>query len=116
MIIKIAIISIGILACAAGLWTGRKPLKCLWRKGLLPFLKKCGRYWDRDVEVDVLCLENGKVLALEVKWAELNAGEAEEVVRELREKLGHREGYYGVAAKKVHGRFEGLKVELPDLF
>jgi len=94
----------------------RRSLKHLWRKGLLPFLGKCGRYWDRDVEVDVLCIENGKVLALEVKWAELDAGEAEEVVRELREKLGHREGYYGVAAKKVHGRFEGLKVELPDLF
>ncbi|QOJ79000.1 ATP-binding protein [Infirmifilum lucidum] len=94
----------------------RRSLKHLWRKGVLPFLGTCGKYWERDLEVDVLCLEGEKVLALEVKWAELDAGEARETVQELRRKLGYREGYYGVVAKKIHGYFEGLKVELADLF
>ena len=61
-------------------------------------LGRCGRYWEKDVEVDIVCIEEGHITAVEVKWSDLDEGEVEEVLRDVRRKLG-REGDYYVAVR-----------------
>ena len=63
-------------------------------------LGRCGRYWERDVEVDIVCVEEGHVTAVEVKWSDLDEGEAEAVIRDVRRKLGREGGDYYVAVRR----------------
>jgi hypothetical protein len=46
--------------------------------------------------VDIVCVEEGHVTAVEVKWSDLDEGEAEAVIRDVRRKLGRGGGgdYY----------------------
>ena len=63
-------------------------------------LGRCGRYWERDVEVDIVCVEEGHVTAVEVKWSDLDEGEAEAVIRDVRRKLGREGGDYYVVVRR----------------
>ena len=46
-----------------------------------------------------MCVDEGHVTAVEVKWSDLDESEVDEVIRDMRRKLG-REGDYYVAVKK----------------
>ena len=94
----------------------RHSLKHLYRIGKIPILGRCGRYWEKEKEIDIVCIEDDKLLAIEVKWRNLKTSEAEEIIQELRRKLNNREAIYGVAAKTIKGEFDGIKIELKDLF
>ena len=94
----------------------RNSLSYLYEKKIIPILGKCGRYWEKNKEIDILCTTNNKILAIEVKWKTLKATQAQKIIEALKEKLNHREGYYGVAAKQIQGEIEGIKIELRDLF
>jgi len=94
----------------------RNSLKYLYKKKKIPILGKCGRYWEKNKEIDIVCTTNKKILAIEVKWQKLKEAQAYEIIRKLKEKLNYREGYYGVAAKEIEGDIEGIKIELRDLF
>jgi len=81
------------------------------RRNLLPIrLERIGRWWWRDVEIDVLGLEgrDGKALAVEAKWAELSHGEAEALLSKLTAKAqqihGAREHAFGIIAKKIENK------------
>ncbi|MGQ4891592.1 MAG: ATP-binding protein [Candidatus Njordarchaeia archaeon] len=94
----------------------RDSLPYLYEKKIIPFIGKCGRYWSKKEEIDIVCIEKEKLLAIEVKWKKLNAEEANKIIEETKRKLGHREGHYGVAAKEIEGKINGIKIELKDLF
>jgi AAA+ ATPase superfamily predicted ATPase len=76
----------------------RRALPHLHKAGRAKRLGRCGRYWEKDVEVDIVCIEEGHITAVEVKWSDLDEGEVEEVLRDVRRKLG-REGDYYVAVR-----------------
>ena len=94
----------------------RRSLPYLKAKNIIPFLGICGRYWEKDVEVDIVCTYQNRILAIEVKWLDLTAMEANEIIEQLKKKLNYREGFYGVAAKSIDGDVKGIKIELKDLF
>jgi Predicted ATPase (AAA+ superfamily) len=77
----------------------RRVLPHLHKVGRLKRLGRCGRHWEKDVEVDIVCVEEGHVTAVEVKWSDLDEREVEEVIRDMKRKLG-REGDYYVAVRK----------------
>lgn len=92
----------------------RRALPRLRQRGILPHLGRCGKYWHRDVEVDIVCVEGDKVAAVEVKWADVDSREAEELARETRRKLG-RDGTYVVAARRLKDR-GGPAIDASDIF
>ena len=94
----------------------RNSLPYLQKKGKIPPINKCGRYWEKNIEVDILCQTRKGILAIEVKWRKLKEKEAKKIIEELKKKLNYREGIYGIAAKEIEGKIEGLKIELKDLF
>jgi AAA+ ATPase superfamily predicted ATPase len=91
----------------------RRALPHLHKTGKVKRLGRCGRYWERDVEVDIVCIEEGHVTAVEVKWSDLDEGEVEAVIRDMRRKLG-REGDYYVAVRKGPKTPQVITVE--DIF
>ncbi|MFP3169448.1 MAG: ATP-binding protein [Thermoproteus sp.] len=78
----------------------RRALPHLHKTGLIKRLGRCGRYWQKDVEVDIVCVEDGHITAVEVKWSDLGRDDVEEIIEDLRRKLGGREGDYYVAARR----------------
>jgi len=46
------------------------------------------------VEVDIVCVEEGHITAVEVKWSDLDEEEAEAVIRDMKRKLGREGDYY----------------------
>jgi len=78
----------------------RRALPHLHRSGLVKRLGRCGRYWQKDVEIDIVCLDDGYVTAVEVKWSDLDQDDVEEIIKETKRKLGGREGDYYVAVRK----------------
>lgn len=93
----------------------RRSLPRLRQLGLVPHLGRCGRLWEKDVEVDVVCVEDDKILAIEVKWSRLDEREAEEELKKLKKKLGNREGTYLLAVKKIEGAHPQV-LQAEDLF
>jgi AAA+ ATPase superfamily predicted ATPase len=77
----------------------RRALPHLHKTGKVKRLGRCGRYWERDVEVDIVCIKEGHITAVEVKWSNLNEGEVDAVIRDMRRKLS-REGDYYVAVRE----------------
>jgi len=78
---------------------------------------KIGRWWHKDKEIDVVCLdENGKeALFIECKWADLKEKEARKVLAELNEKSKfvdwkRKKERFGLFGKKIAGK-ESLRVE-----
>ncbi|MEZ0247681.1 MAG: ATP-binding protein, partial [Thermoproteus sp.] len=91
----------------------RRSLPRLFERGVVPHLGRCGRYWEKDVEVDIVCIGDGGLLAIEVKWADLDEREVEEELRELKRKLGNREWTYLIAARRAEG---GSVIQSRDIF
>ena len=79
------------------------------RVNRLPFrFTKIGRWWHKNEEIDLVALneKEKKALFIEVKWKELNEGEAKRILKDLERKseLIGLEGWnksYGVVAKSV---------------
>ncbi len=94
----------------------RDSIKHLYTKKKIPIAGRCSRYWEKEKEIDLVCLEGDKILALEVKWKTLKENEANKIIYNLKKKLDFREGYYGIVAKEIEGDIEGIKIELKDLF
>ena len=81
------------------------------KRKLLPIrLERIGRWWRRDVEIDVLGLEgrNGRTLAAEAKWAELSYREAKALLSGLTVKAQQihdaRKLTFGVIAKRIEDK------------
>ncbi|RLF82017.1 ATP-binding protein, partial [Thermococci archaeon] len=82
------------------------------REGKLPFrFTKIGRWWHKNEEIDLVALneKEKKALFVEVKWKELNEGEAKRILKDLERKaelvnLEDWEKSYGVVAKHVKGK------------
>ena len=72
---------------------------------------KIGRWWHKDKEIDIVAInENTKeLLALEVKWKNINIKEAKEIIKELEEKTKYvqwfndeRKQKLGIFARKIN--------------
>jgi len=80
-------------------------------KPLLPFRPmQVGRWWHRDVEIDVVAHDDSHIAFLEVKWSDLSLKAARKLLISLMEKAsklrfdGKR--YYGLVAKSITGKEE----------
>ena len=78
---------------------------------------KTGRWWHKDKEIDLVCLDENRKEALfvECKWADLKEKGARKVLEELKEKSKfvewqRKKEYFGLIGKKVLGK-ENLKKE-----
>lgn len=87
------------------------------RKGGLPFrFLEIGRWWDKDVEIDLIGFNKTtrEILFCEVKWKNLTKNEAEHIMRKLKEKAVKVKGkwieHYCLIAKEI-----GHKEELDFL-
>ncbi len=81
----------------------------------LPFLfTKLGRWWHRDKEIDLVALneETNEIAFFEVKWSDLQLGEASRILAGLEEKSEsvdwnnheNRKGHFGVIGKRIEGK------------
>lgn len=56
-------------------------------KGALPFeIKRIGRWWHRDKEIDLVITSDHKIILTEVKWKEIKRKEAEIILENLKQK------------------------------
>jgi len=97
------------------------------KRNTLPIrVEKIGRWWQKEAEIDLLALESTgkKVLAVEVKWAELDYQDARRVLSELATKAQQirdaKECFTGIIAKKIRDkekiRNEGFTaIDLQDM-
>ncbi len=88
---------------------------------------KIGRWWHKDKEIDIVCLDESKkeVLFVECKWSYLKEKGARKVLEELKEKSKfveweRKKEYFGLFGKKILGkeilRKEGFYVwDLEDI-
>ncbi len=72
---------------------------------------KAGRWWDKDIEIDLLCIDENKkeALFLECKWSDIKEKEARQLMFELKEKSKHvkytrKKEYFGLIAKNIDGK------------
>ncbi|MGB7533996.1 MAG: DUF234 domain-containing protein [Halobacteriota archaeon] len=80
----------------------------------LPFLfTKLGRWWHRDKEIDLVALneETKEIAFFEVKWSDLELGEASRILAGLEEKAENvdwnnenRKEHFGLIGKRVEGK------------
>ena len=83
-------------------------------KEKLPFqFQKIGRWWRKDMEIDLVALneETKEIGFFEVKWKDLKEKEARKILRELKEKskfvewnLNNRQEFFGLIAKKIENK------------
>jgi uncharacterized protein len=97
------------------------------KKNCLPIrVNKIGRWWWKETEIDILGLDtrNGKALALEVKWSNIDYREAQRLISELTTKTRQvkdaNEITLGLMAKRIEEkekiRREGfLALDLQDI-
>ena len=78
---------------------------------------KTGRWWFKDKEIDLVCLDENKkeALFIECKWSDLKEKEARKVLEDLKKKSvsvdwKRTKEYFGLIGKKVVGK-ESLKKE-----
>ena len=78
-------------------------------------LTKIGRWWHKGREIDLIAINNDtkNILFVECKWKNLTKKQAENILRELKEKsshvdwnIGNRKELFGIAAKKIEGKEE----------
>ena len=89
---------------------------CLQMARLLPMpveLQKVGRWWYKNVEIDMVCLDEEKqeTFFAECKWSAMTRKEARNVLEALREKAAavpwrRRKEVFGLFAKKIEGKAE----------
>ncbi|MBI2135982.1 ATP-binding protein [Candidatus Woesearchaeota archaeon] len=75
---------------------------------------KIGRWWYKEDEIDILCLDetandNKEALFIECKWKELDEKSALAIIEKLKEKsklvaLKRKKEYFGMIAKKLDGK------------
>ena len=74
---------------------------------------KLGRWWHRDKEIDLVALneETKEIAFFEVKWSDLQLGEASRILAGLEEKSEsvdwnneNRKEHFGVIGKRVEGK------------
>jgi len=92
----------------------REFLSDLNGKERLPFrFQKIGRWWYRDMEIDLVALneETKEIGFFEVKWASLSQREAIKILEELKERSrsvkwhpGDRKEFFGIIAKRINGK------------
>ena len=83
-----------------------------------PFqFNKIGKWWHKDKEIDIVCLDEQKkeALFIECKWSDLTEKEALKILEEVKEKLKFVEQernkeYFGLIGKKILGK-ERLREE-----
>lgn len=78
----------------------------LSRKGYLPRFHKIGKYWSRDVEIDLVTISKDSVTLYEVKWRNLKELDLRRAFRTLQRKAEKtpwhgRKIRYGVVGKKI---------------
>ena len=78
---------------------------------------KIGRWWHKDREIDLVCLDETKkeALFIECKWSNLIEKEARKVLEELEEKSkfvdwDRKKEYFGLIGKKIKNK-EKLRKE-----
>ena len=80
---------------------------------------RIGRWWHGDKEIDLVALneETKEIIFVEVKWSDLQLGEARKIMADLKEKSGFvdwhnkiRNEHFGLIAKRIEGK-EDLKEE-----
>jgi len=94
-------------------------MEYIWKQEL-PFLfTKLGRWWRKDKEIDLVALneETKEIAFFEVKWSDLQLGEARRILSELKGKSefvdwnkGERVEHFGLIAKRLE-RKEKLRGE-----
>ncbi len=100
---------------------GRQLLIELSKRGKLPFrLTKIGRWWHKNLEVDIVALNwrKRKALLVEVKWSRLSKRDISHIKAKLEHvsasmSLRDYEIYYGVICKEAEVK-EGLVWDLED--
>jgi AAA+ ATPase superfamily predicted ATPase len=83
------------------------------KRNLLPvIIDRIGRWWQKDIEIDLLALQSksGKAIAIETKWSRLDEQNAKRVLNDLARKVDKipelREPILGIVAKQVHNKEE----------
>ena len=96
----------------------RESIPQLYRQKLVPFSGKVGRYWKDEVEIDVVCVAAERLMALEVKWKNLDSDEANKLIDQMKSILGTENAVYGVIARSIKDKekVDGPAIELHDLF
>ncbi|MGA1823004.1 MAG: DUF234 domain-containing protein, partial [Thermoplasmatota archaeon] len=89
--------------------------------GKLPFkFNKLGKWWHRDEEIDIVCLneKEKKAILFEVKWKDLKERDCDLILKDLERKsemiplIGY-EYHYGLISKRSE-RKDGLIFDLRD--
>lgn len=72
---------------------------------------KTGRWWHKDKEIDLICLDENKkeVLFVECKWSDVKEKEARKLLEELKEKSkfvewDRKKEHFGLIGKRVSGK------------
>ncbi len=102
----------------------------LAKRGKLPLkISKLGRWWRRDIEIDIVALsgESPKILFIEAKWSKLRERDVYRLLALLEKKAGYvdwniqgRKEYYAIVAREIEGKNKlrnklGEEVMLLDL-
>ncbi len=75
-----------------------------------------GKWWYKDKEIDVVVRGTGKTVFIEVKWSNVNLGEAEKILDKLEDKalsskLLKPENYYVLVARSIDGIEKPIEVQ-----
>jgi len=88
----------------------------IWDFNSITF-NKSGRWWNKDEEIDIVCLDEQKreSLFVECKWSSLTEKKASQILEELKEKSKfveweRKKEYFGLIGKKILGK-EKLRKE-----
>ena len=91
----------------------RESLVEMARRNMLPIrVQRIGRWWRREIEINLLALETTgrRALALEAKWSQVDHREAIRILTELAVKAaqisGVEESIQGLMAKEIEGKEE----------
>ncbi|MBM3292568.1 ATP-binding protein, partial [Candidatus Bathyarchaeota archaeon] len=104
----------------------REAIINMGKKGSLPLqMDRIGRWWIKDQEIDILCLEKkNKALAIEIKWSKIDKQDSDRLITKLSTKVNQIQGLnevkLGIIAKEIIGkeklRNEGFFImDLKDL-
>ncbi len=82
----------------------------LIKKGKLPFVEELGRWWDKNMEFDIIGMNQKKVcLLVEVKWGHFSAGD----FRKFQEKVKKIPFKFDQDVKYVLFSGKGFQMEIP---
>jgi hypothetical protein len=82
----------------------------LIKKGELPFVEKLGRWWNKNMEFDIIGMNQKKVCLLgEVKWGHFSAGD----FRKFQEKVKRLPFELDPDVKYILFSGKGFQTEIP---